>query len=138
MSPDQRRLVIVAADGVGRRRERDPDRLHLLGAHCLGAHCVGLGFSGMSRRYSIGSLDEARAYLAHPVLGQRLRECVGLVMDIPDATAEQVFGSLDAMKFRSCLTLFDLAGGDDLFRLALEQYYRGERDEVTVRMLAQT
>jgi len=99
---------------------------------------VGLGFSGMSRRYSIGSLDEARAYLAHPVLGQRLRECVGLVMDIPDATAEQVFGSLDAMKFRSCLTLFDLAGGDDLFRLALEQYYRGERDEVTVRMLAQT
>jgi len=99
---------------------------------------AGLGSSGMSRRYSISSMNEARAYLAHPVLGQRLRECVGLVMDIPDSTAEQVFGSLDAMKLRSCLTLFDLAGGDDLFRLALEQYYRGERDEVTVRMLAQT
>jgi len=94
---------------------------------------AGLGFSGMSRRYSIGTLAEARAYLAHPVLGPRLRECVGLVMNIPDATADQVFGSLDAMKFRSCLTLFELAGDDELFRRALEKYYGGERDEATLR-----
>ena len=91
----------------------------------------------MSRRYSIGSIDEARAYLAHPVLGQRLRECVGLVMDIADSTAGQIFGSLDAMKFRSCLTLFELAGDGELFRLALEKYYGGERDEATLRMLGE-
>ncbi|MDH4107688.1 MAG: DUF1810 domain-containing protein [Gammaproteobacteria bacterium] len=97
---------------------------------------AGLGSSAMSRRYSIGCVDEARAYLAHPVLGRRLRECVGQVMNISDKTAEQVFGSLDAIKFRSCLTLFGAAGVDPLFEQALDRYYGGSPDEATLRLLA--
>ncbi len=66
----------------------------------------GLGSSAMARRYAIGSLDEARAYLAHPVLGSRLRECVAALQKLTGTTAEAIFGTVDAMKLRSCLTLF--------------------------------
>ena len=74
---------------------------------------AGLGSSAMSQRYAIGSLDEARAYLEHPVLGTRLRECAGIVLETRDRTASDIFGSLDAMKVRSCMTLFHRAAPDE-------------------------
>lgn len=70
---------------------------------------AGLGHSAMSQRFAIRSHAEARAYLAHPVLGRRLRECVGALQDLSDTTAERVFGSVDAAKLRSSLTLFAAA-----------------------------
>ena len=93
---------------------------------------VGLGRSEMSRRYGIESLDEARAYLDHPVLGPRLRECVSGVLATSGATADQIFGSLDAMKVRSSITLFHRAAPDEaLFEEVLERFYGGVADEAT-------
>ena len=98
---------------------------------------AGLGFSAMAQRYALGSLDEARAYLAHPVLGSRLRECVALVRDVEGRDAHAIFGSPDDMKFRSCLTLFARAApGEALFRDALEKYYGGAEDAATLAKLA--
>ena len=93
---------------------------------------AGLGHSPMSRRFGIASLDEARAYLAHPVLGPRLRECTGLVLAIQGRTAEEIFGSLDAMKIRSSMTLFHRAAPNDPeFALVLDRYYGGVADDAT-------
>ena len=87
---------------------------------------AGLGQSAMSRTYAIQSLDEARAYLAHPLLGARLRECCQAVMNLRGKNAEEVFGSIDAVKFRSCLTLFTEADHDEvLFFNLLEKYFDG-------------
>jgi len=97
---------------------------------------AGLGFSGMSRRYSIASLDEAKAYTEHPVLGQRLIECVEIVMAVEGKSAEQIFGHLDALKFRSCLTLFAAADNDnEIYQRALEKYFTGVADPLTVQAL---
>jgi uncharacterized protein (DUF1810 family) len=95
---------------------------------------AGLGFSAMSQRYAISSLDEARQYLAHPVLGPRLRECVGLVLAVEGRTAFEIFGDPDEAKLRSCLTLFQAAGGDDLFARALEKFF-GSPDPATLKLL---
>ncbi len=96
----------------------------------------GLGSSPMSRRFAISSLDEARAYLKHPVLGPRLTECTRLVNQAQGKTARQIFGSPDDLKFRSCLTLFAQASGhDEVFEYALRKYYGGERDERTLALL---
>ena len=98
---------------------------------------AGLGTSPMSQRYAIRDRAEAAAYLAHPVLGPRLRECVAAVLPHADKTAFAIFGSPDDAKFRSCLTLFDaVAPEEPLFRQALLAFYRGEPDEVTLRLLA--
>lgn len=98
----------------------------------------GLGMSSTSAYYGIGSLGEARAYLAHPVLGPRLRECVEAVCRHEGLSAEQIFGALDAMKFRSCLTLFAAAEGDSsVFARALGQFFGEQRDERTLELLAQ-
>ena len=84
----------------------------------------GLGSSRTSRRYAIGSRDEAAAYLSHPTLGPRLRECTAIVNGLEDRTAHEVFGSPDDLKFRSSMTLFDaVADGSDPFETALERYY---------------
>ena len=80
---------------------------------------AGLGASPTSRRYAIGSIDEARAYLAHPVLGSRLVECVELVNGVEGRTVLEIFGSPDDMKFRSCLTLFELVSDDTAVGCAL-------------------
>lgn len=96
---------------------------------------AGLGASEMSRRYAIASLDEARAFLDHPLLGLRLRECVGALQDVTERTAEEVFGSVDAAKLRSSLTLFIEAGGGPLFRAALDRWYGGIEDEATLSRL---
>jgi uncharacterized protein (DUF1810 family) len=96
----------------------------------------GLGMSSMSSRYGIGSLDEAKAYLAHPILGPRLRECVEAVGAHNGMSASQIFGSLDAMKFRSCLTLFAEADGpDSAFARALGQFFDDQRDPRTLELL---
>jgi uncharacterized protein (DUF1810 family) len=99
---------------------------------------AGLGFSEMARRYAIGSLGEARAYLAHPVLGPRLRECARVVADTEGRSAERIFGAVDAMKLRSSVTLFAAADdnpGDSVFRTVLAKYFDGVADEATVSRL---
>lgn len=93
---------------------------------------AGLGHSAMARRYAIASLDEARAYLAHPVLGARLRECVAALDDLDGVSAETVFGPVDAMKLRSSLTLFEAAGAP--FGSTIERWF-GTRDERTLALL---
>jgi uncharacterized protein (DUF1810 family) len=97
---------------------------------------IGLGPSPMSRRYAITSVEEARAYLAHPLLGARYRESVAVLQDLVDTNAEAVFGSVDAAKLRSSLTLFaEAAPGDPLFAAALERWFGGDTDEQTVEIL---
>lgn len=93
---------------------------------------AGLGSSAMSQHYAITSLDEARAYLAHPVLGACLRECAGIVLGTEGQTASQIFGSLDAMKVRSSMTLFHRAAPEEpVFRQVLDRFYGGIADEAT-------
>ncbi len=93
---------------------------------------AGLGRSETSRYYAIQSLDEARAYLAHPVLGPRLRECAGLVLASNGPTATAIFGSLDALKVGSSMTLFHRAAPDDpVFAEVLDRYYGGVPDAAT-------
>ena len=97
---------------------------------------AGLGHSAMARRYALGSLDEARAYLAHPVLGPRLLQCAGLVNGVQGRTANAVFGSPDDLKFHSSMTLFALAQpGEAVFRQALDTYFDGAMDPMTVSQI---
>ena len=96
----------------------------------------GLGHSMMADRYGLEEIDEARAYLAHPVLGARLRECVAaLLTHAGQRTAAEVMGVVDAIKLHSSLTLFEAAGGGLLFARALDVFYGGERDRRTLAML---
>ena len=98
---------------------------------------AGLGQSATSRRYAISSVDEARAYLAHPVLGPRLRECAEILTGLTGRTAEQIFGGIDAMKLRSSMTLFGHAGpGDPVFRHVLQKSFSGAPDQVTEQLLS--
>ena len=100
----------------------------------------GLGTSTMAVRFSLADLNEARAYLAHPVLGDRLRLCIGKLLALQGRTPTQIFGNVDAIKFKSCLTLFATAaeGSDDsaLFEKALKKYYGGVRDPKTAALLS--
>ncbi|WP_431287174.1 DUF1810 domain-containing protein [Roseateles chitinivorans] len=97
----------------------------------------GLGVSSTAQFYGIESLDEAIAYLDHDVLGARLRECVALMNTHRNKTAEQILGSVDAMKFRSSLTLFAKASGDEaVFIEALDRYFGGQPDQRTLDLLA--
>jgi uncharacterized protein (DUF1810 family) len=97
---------------------------------------AGLGRSEMSRYYGIASLDEARAYLADAVLGARLRECAGLLLASDARTADEILGGIDAMKVRSCMTLFHRAAPDEpVFRQLLDRFYAGVADEATDRLL---
>lgn len=97
----------------------------------------GLGFSAMSQRYAIGSLDEARAYLDHPVLGPRLHECCTALLELRGRSARQVFGSPDDLKLQSSATLFELvAEPGSVFSRVLEAYYSGRRDPRTLELAA--
>ena len=93
-----------------------------------------LGRSSTALHYGIGSLDEARAYWQHPVLGPRLRQCGELLLAVaPDRTARQILGPIDALKLRSCLTLFERVAPDEpLFGGLLERFYAGERDPASL------
>jgi len=93
-----------------------------------------LGQSATAKHYGIESLAEAQAYLAHPLLGPRLRECVAALQALPPAKAEQVFGPIDALKLRSSLTLFDAAGAGPQFAAALERWFGGA-DAKTMALL---
>lgn len=97
---------------------------------------AGLGFTATSRRYSITSLDEARAYLEHPLLGPRLVECVNLMLSHKDLGAGQILGGMDAVKFRSSLTLFRLADDQNpVFDEALTHFFGGDPDSRTLDAL---
>jgi uncharacterized protein (DUF1810 family) len=96
---------------------------------------AGLGSSPAARRYAIGSLDEARAYLAHPVLGPRLRECARALLAIENRSVEQILGYPDDLKLRSSMTLFARAADDpELFQAVLDRYYPGP-DPRTLELL---
>lgn len=96
----------------------------------------GLGRSAMAERYAIASLDEAKAYLAHPVLGARLREITALVLAVEGRTAHDIFGTPDDLKFRSCMSLFARAAPQEpVFRAALENYFAGREDAATLERL---
>jgi uncharacterized protein (DUF1810 family) len=97
-----------------------------------------LGRSTTAQYYGIGSLAEAQAYLRHPVLGVRLKQCTELVTEVNGRSAHQIFGSPDDLKLHSSLTLFSLAdSGVSVFREALEKYFAGKPDSQTVTMLRQ-
>lgn len=98
----------------------------------------GLGSSRKAKRYAISSREEARAYLDHPVLGPRLRECTELVNGIDGRTANDIFGSPDDLKFRSSMTLFEaVADNPAPFQTALKRYYDNERDRKTRQFLSE-
>lgn len=98
----------------------------------------GLGSSHMSRKYALSGREEARAYLAHPVLGPRLLECCRAALEIPTSDPWEVFGSPDDMKFCSCLTLFALTEPSlPVFEELLDKFYAGKKDPRTIRILEQ-
>jgi uncharacterized protein (DUF1810 family) len=96
---------------------------------------AGLGLSAMSQKYAIGSRGEAESYLAHPVLGPRLTECVQLVLGHRDRSAHDIFGSPDDQKLHSCLTLFDAVAPDAVFADALAAFFAGQPDRRTLALL---
>ncbi|WP_199313688.1 DUF1810 domain-containing protein [Leptolyngbya sp. FACHB-671] len=96
----------------------------------------GLGSSPTSKRYSIKSVAEAKAYLSHPILGSRLIECVEAVLSVEGRTAYEIFGSPDDMKLKSCATLFAYVSTEkSVFDQLLDRFFQGERDEKTLRLL---
>ena len=102
----------------------------------------GLGMSSTAQHFGIAGLEEARAYLAHPILGVRLRECTRALLAIEGRSAHAIFGTPDDLKLRSCLTLFAAAAGraptadDAVFNAALAKYCGGEPDPRTLNLLA--
>lgn len=99
----------------------------------------GLGHSFMSRRYALSGVEEARAYLAHPVLGPRLLECCRAALETGSSNPREVFGTPDDLKFRSCLTLFALADpAEPVFAELLDKFYGGKKDPQTLDILKHT
>ena len=97
---------------------------------------AGLGQSAMAIRFAIASLDEAKAYLAHPVLGPRLSECAGLTLDAEGKSAREIFGPIDEMKFCSSMTLFAQAAPEvGVFQRCLDKYFAGRPDSATLARL---
>ena len=98
---------------------------------------TGLGHSEMAQKFAIGSLDEAKTYLQHPILGPRLRACTQLVLDVNGRSAEEIFGYPDNLKFRSCMTLFVTAATDNaVFKNVLLKFFGGQPDTLTLDILA--
>jgi uncharacterized protein (DUF1810 family) len=96
---------------------------------------AGLGRSPTAQHYALSGLDEARAYLAHPLLGPRLVECAQALLELPVGDAVAVLGSIDAVKLRSSMTLFARAGGDPVFGRVLDKYFAGTEDDATLTRL---
>lgn len=94
-----------------------------------------LGQSGNAKYYGISGLDEAKAYLAHPVLAERLRVITNALLQHKGRDAVDIFGGLDAMKVRSCMTLFDAASPNDIFRKVLDTFYDGIADKLTLQYI---
>lgn len=99
----------------------------------------GLGQSNTAWYYGIETLEEAKAYLAHPVLGGRLRQISGELLKLPEKDAARIFGWIDAMKLRSCMTLFSKAdSAEPVFRQVLDKFFRGESDPATLALLKES
>jgi uncharacterized protein (DUF1810 family) len=97
---------------------------------------AGLGSSAMAQRYAIASLDEAKAYLAHPVLGERLRECAQAMLAVDGRSAHDILGSPDDLKFHSSMTLFHRAApAEPVFGDCLKKYFGGQEDPQTLARL---
>jgi uncharacterized protein (DUF1810 family) len=97
---------------------------------------AGLGFSATSRHYAIRDLQEACQYLQHPLLGNRLRECARILLEIPARSAREIFDPPDDLKLHSCMTLFaQAASSDPVFNQNLERYFHGEADKKTLEIL---
>jgi len=121
---------------VLRRISRDTPQLDT--GRFIFPQIAGLGHSAMAQQFAIASLDEAKAYLQHPVLGPRLRACTQLVLDVKDRRVEEIFPYPDDLKFRSCMTLFLTAATDNtIFKDALLKYFDGKSDQLTLDLLAQ-
>jgi uncharacterized protein (DUF1810 family) len=98
---------------------------------------AGLGFSATSRHYAINSLEEARAYLAHPILGPRLLECCEALLSLDRSDPQEIFGSPDDLKLGSSMTLFaHVSGADSISQHVLDKYFAGQRDERTIELVA--
>ena len=97
----------------------------------------GLGQSTLAWYYGIENLEEAKAYLSHPVMGQRLREITQAALDLPETDPMKIFGWPDNMKLRSCMTLFAQISEDDLFARALGKFFGGQEDSLTLELLKQ-
>ena len=138
---DLERFVAAQDDGVTYERAVAELRGGRKSSHWMWfvfPQIVGLGQSSMSRRYAIRSLAEARAYLGHPVLGPRLRECARIVAATTGRTAEEIFGGIDAVKLRSSMTLFLEAAPDEtVFKQVLDRYFDGVEDPRTLEEIAQ-
>ena len=99
----------------------------------------GLGQSSMSRKFALASKAEARKYWEHPVLGPRLRECTQLLLASPNRSIASILGDPDDLKFRSSMTLFAAAAPEEpLFKAALEKFFRGAPDPLTIKLLQKT
>jgi uncharacterized protein (DUF1810 family) len=96
----------------------------------------GLGSSSASVLYSINSVNEAKAFLGHPILGPRIRECCSGVFDLNGVSVEHIFGDIDAIKLRSSMTLFDHIAPEDVFSDVLRKYYSGQKDLKTLAIIA--
>lgn len=95
----------------------------------------GLGYSPTAKFFAIGSLEEAKEYLNDSILGNRLIECCQAILQLEGKTAEEIFGSVDAMKLKSSMTLFSLATDNPVFDRVLEMYYDGEKDDLTQQLI---
>jgi uncharacterized protein (DUF1810 family) len=135
---DFQRFVDAQDDGATFDRARSELRAGRKRSHWMWfvfPQLAGLGRSAMAQRYAIGSIEEARAYLAHPVLGARLREVAALVAATAES-AETVLGGIDAVKLRSCMTLFARAAPEDaVFTAVLDRHFGGRPDAVTEERL---
>lgn len=136
---DLERFVVAQNRGGVHRQAVDELRQGRKASHWMWfvfPQVAGLGLSGMAQRYAIRSLDEARAYLSHPVLGPRLLESAGIVAETEGRSAQEIFGGIDAVKLRSSMTLFRLAAsGEPVFQLVLDRYFDGVPDGRTEELL---
>jgi uncharacterized protein (DUF1810 family) len=99
---------------------------------------AGLGHSSTAQRYAIKNAEEARQYLAHPVLGQRLRECATILLNLQGRSASEIFGYPDDLKLKSSMTLFaQLEGQESVFAQVLDTYFQGQPDDRTIALLNQ-
>lgn len=97
-----------------------------------------LGYSFNSKFYGISGLEEAAAYLEHPVLARRLREVSEIILNLPTHDATEVLGGIDSQKLCSCMTLFDIVSPDDIFARIIEKYFNGQRDRLTIKIINQS
>ncbi|CAN5317503.1 DUF1810 domain-containing protein [soil metagenome] len=138
--PDVERFVLAQDDGQTFARALAEIEAGRKSSHWMWfifPQVEGLGRSTIARAYALSGLEEAREYLAHPVLGPRLRQCCAAILALEHSSAEDVFGSVDAMKLRSSMTLFDRAAPDEpLFGEVLESFFGGVGDAATHELLA--